>query len=144
MAIITVTWKSLRSLNSFSPVPRVWRLNKLIPYDSINDVGDSSIPCSTCGTPCTLRTANTVTNRGRKFYSCPAQSCSFFVYVVTSLNILVFVLSIYLPGYEPCWAHLFPILLDLVVHPSAAVYALKKIVMMEKSSILFVNLELVL
>uniref|UniRef100_A0A6N2L4U5 DNA topoisomerase n=1 Tax=Salix viminalis TaxID=40686 RepID=A0A6N2L4U5_SALVM len=29
--------------------------------------GESSIPCSTCGTPCVLRTANTANNRGRKW-----------------------------------------------------------------------------
>ncbi|XP_021911409.1 DNA topoisomerase 3-alpha-like, partial [Carica papaya] len=41
---------------------------------------ESSIPCSTCGTPCVLRTANTANNRGRKFYSCPSQECNFFVW----------------------------------------------------------------
>lgn len=42
--------------------------------------GESSIPCSTCGTPCVLRTANTANNRGRKFYSCSSQACNFFVW----------------------------------------------------------------
>ncbi|KAK4477749.1 hypothetical protein RD792_017010 [Penstemon davidsonii] len=43
--------------------------------------GEPSIPCTSCGAPCNLRTANTQANRGRKFYSCPAQGCNFFVYV---------------------------------------------------------------
>eukprot|EP00258_Populus_trichocarpa_P040725 XP_024456744.1 DNA topoisomerase 3-alpha isoform X1 [Populus trichocarpa] len=42
--------------------------------------GESSIPCSTCGTPCVLRTANTANNRGRKFYSCSSQACNFFAW----------------------------------------------------------------
>ncbi|GLT25087.1 hypothetical protein SLA2020_002400 [Shorea laevis] len=42
--------------------------------------GESSLPCSTCGTQCVLRTANTENNRGRKFYSCPSQGCNFFVW----------------------------------------------------------------
>ncbi|XP_011031138.1 PREDICTED: DNA topoisomerase 3-alpha isoform X2 [Populus euphratica] len=42
--------------------------------------GESSIPCSTCGTSCVLRTANTANNRGRKFYSCSSQACNFFVW----------------------------------------------------------------
>lgn len=43
--------------------------------------GDPSVvSCSTCGTPCVLRTANTATNRGRKFYSCPSQECNFFMW----------------------------------------------------------------
>ncbi|XP_041006940.1 DNA topoisomerase 3-alpha isoform X2 [Juglans microcarpa x Juglans regia] len=50
-------------------------------YRGMNpQTGDSSIPCSTCGTPCTLLTAKTATNRGRKFYSCPSQNCNFFVW----------------------------------------------------------------
>ncbi|GAY48166.1 hypothetical protein CUMW_109720 [Citrus unshiu] len=36
--------------------------------------------CTTCGTPCVLRTANTANNRGRKFYSCSSQECNFFVW----------------------------------------------------------------
>ncbi|KAJ4839363.1 hypothetical protein Tsubulata_043160 [Turnera subulata] len=42
--------------------------------------GESSISCGTCGSPCTLRTANTANNRGRKFYSCPSNACNFFVW----------------------------------------------------------------
>lgn len=42
--------------------------------------GEPSVPCNTCGTPCILRTANTANNRGRKFYSCQSQDCSFFVW----------------------------------------------------------------
>ncbi|KAH9717269.1 DNA topoisomerase 3-alpha [Citrus sinensis] len=42
--------------------------------------GESSIQCTTCGTPCVLRTANTANNRGRKFYSCSSQECNFFVW----------------------------------------------------------------
>ncbi|KAK4567071.1 hypothetical protein RGQ29_003062 [Quercus rubra] len=42
--------------------------------------GELSVPCSTCGTPCILRTANTANNRGRKFYSCQSQECNFFVW----------------------------------------------------------------
>nr|XP_043611083.1 DNA topoisomerase 3-alpha [Erigeron canadensis] len=41
--------------------------------------GDPVIPCTTCGSPCSLKTANTEANRGRKFYSCQAQGCKFFV-----------------------------------------------------------------
>ncbi|KAJ7962641.1 DNA topoisomerase [Quillaja saponaria] len=40
----------------------------------------TSVSCSTCGTPCALRTANTANNRGRKFYSCPSRDCNFFVW----------------------------------------------------------------
>ncbi|KAI8032637.1 DNA topoisomerase 3-alpha [Camellia lanceoleosa] len=42
--------------------------------------GESSISCDTCGTPCTLRTVNTESNRGRKFYSCQSQGCNFFAW----------------------------------------------------------------
>ncbi|KAK8951975.1 hypothetical protein KSP39_PZI003183 [Platanthera zijinensis] len=31
-----------------------------------------------CGEPCALRTANTESNRGRKFYSCQSRDCDFF------------------------------------------------------------------
>ncbi|KAJ0957522.1 putative DNA topoisomerase transcription factor interactor and regulator CCHC(Zn) family [Helianthus annuus] len=41
--------------------------------------GDSPIPCPTCGSLCVLKTANTESNRGRKFYSCQTQGCKFFV-----------------------------------------------------------------
>ncbi|KAJ0097008.1 hypothetical protein Patl1_28010 [Pistacia atlantica] len=40
--------------------------------------GESSIQCTTCGTTCVLRTANTANNRRGKFYSCPSQECNFF------------------------------------------------------------------
>ncbi|KAK7319115.1 hypothetical protein RJT34_03828 [Clitoria ternatea] len=42
--------------------------------------GEASVSCSSCGTPCLLRTANTANNRGRKFYSCQSQECNFFVW----------------------------------------------------------------
>ncbi|GAA0138254.1 DNA metabolism protein [Lithospermum erythrorhizon] len=42
--------------------------------------GEESIPCDSCGAPCSLRTANTDANRGRKFYSCRSQGCNFFVW----------------------------------------------------------------
>ncbi|CAK9167272.1 unnamed protein product [Ilex paraguariensis] len=42
--------------------------------------GESSIRCDRCGTACTLQTANTANNRGRKFYSCRSQGCNFFVW----------------------------------------------------------------
>ncbi|KAL4352305.1 hypothetical protein GQ457_06G034590 [Hibiscus cannabinus] len=42
--------------------------------------GEPSVSCSTCETPCVLRTANTENNRGRKFYSCPSQECNFFIW----------------------------------------------------------------
>ncbi|KAK3211450.1 hypothetical protein Dsin_016156 [Dipteronia sinensis] len=42
--------------------------------------GESSVPCTSCGTPCVLRTANTANNRGRKFYSCQSQECNFFLW----------------------------------------------------------------
>ncbi|XP_022774853.1 DNA topoisomerase 3-alpha isoform X2 [Durio zibethinus] len=48
--------------------------------------GDPSISCSTCRTPCVLRTANTANNRGRKFYSCPSQECNFFIWEDTLNN----------------------------------------------------------
>ncbi|CAN1231064.1 DNA topoisomerase 3-alpha [Linum grandiflorum] len=38
-----------------------------------------AVSCSTCGSPCTVRTANTANNRGRRFYSCNSQACNFFV-----------------------------------------------------------------
>ncbi|KAH1112455.1 hypothetical protein GYH30_010630 [Glycine max] len=41
--------------------------------------GEAFVSCSSCGTPCVLRTANTVNNRGRKFYSCQSQECNFSV-----------------------------------------------------------------
>ncbi|CAI9102586.1 OLC1v1000877C1 [Oldenlandia corymbosa var. corymbosa] len=34
--------------------------------------GEASIPCSSCGSPCTLLTSNSARNPGRKFYSCQA------------------------------------------------------------------------
>ncbi|PWA84665.1 topoisomerase 3alpha [Artemisia annua] len=38
------------------------------------------IPCPVCESPCSLTTANTDSNRGRKFYSCKStERCSFFV-----------------------------------------------------------------
>ncbi|XP_071914410.1 DNA topoisomerase 3-alpha isoform X2 [Coffea arabica] len=42
--------------------------------------GESSIHCNSCGEPCVLRTANTATNRGRKFFSCQSQGCNFFIW----------------------------------------------------------------
>ncbi|KAJ0623453.1 putative DNA topoisomerase transcription factor interactor and regulator CCHC(Zn) family [Helianthus annuus] len=45
--------------------------------------GDSPIPCPTCGSLCVLKTANTESNRGRKFYSCQTQGCKFFVVPTT-------------------------------------------------------------
>ncbi|KAK9110309.1 hypothetical protein Sjap_018369 [Stephania japonica] len=39
--------------------------------------GEASVPCSTCGVPCSVRTANTENNRGRRFYSC--RECNFFL-----------------------------------------------------------------
>ncbi|GAB4835559.1 DNA topoisomerase 3-alpha [Ancistrocladus abbreviatus] len=44
------------------------------------DTCESSIPCSSCGEPCLLRTANTANNRGRKFFSCQSQECNFFMW----------------------------------------------------------------
>ncbi|XP_008807898.2 DNA topoisomerase 3-alpha isoform X1 [Phoenix dactylifera] len=41
--------------------------------------GSGQVLCS-CGAPCALRTANTETNRGRKFYTCQSQECGFFVW----------------------------------------------------------------
>ncbi|CAI0428074.1 unnamed protein product, partial [Linum tenue] len=45
-----------------------------------NEQSASSVTCTTCGAPCTLRTANTEANRGRKFYSCNSQACNFFAW----------------------------------------------------------------
>ncbi|KAH7665841.1 DNA topoisomerase III protein [Dioscorea alata] len=42
-----------------------------------NDPGQ--ISCH-CGEPCTLRTANTENNRGRKFYTCQSRDCDFFLW----------------------------------------------------------------
>ncbi|KAL5075165.1 hypothetical protein RYX36_014149 [Vicia faba] len=42
--------------------------------------GESSVSCSSCGAPGVLRTANTANNRGRRFYTCQSQECSFFVW----------------------------------------------------------------
>ncbi|KAJ0981608.1 hypothetical protein J5N97_009863 [Dioscorea zingiberensis] len=36
--------------------------------------------CCHCGEPCTLRTANTENNRGRKFYTCQSRDCDFFLW----------------------------------------------------------------
>ncbi|XVE86482.1 hypothetical protein DITRI_Ditri18aG0037400 [Diplodiscus trichospermus] len=49
-------------------------------YDISIYAGDPSVSCSTCGTPCVLRTANTANNRGRKFYSCSSHECNFFIW----------------------------------------------------------------
>ncbi|KAK9110282.1 hypothetical protein Sjap_018342 [Stephania japonica] len=40
--------------------------------------GEASVPCNTCGAPCSVRTANTENNRGRRFYSC--RECNFFLW----------------------------------------------------------------
>ncbi|XP_047970026.1 DNA topoisomerase 3-alpha isoform X1 [Salvia hispanica] len=50
------------------------------PQEAVAGDGESTIPCTSCGAPCNLRTANTPANRGRKFYSCQAQGCNFFVW----------------------------------------------------------------
>ncbi|KAI8535364.1 hypothetical protein RHMOL_Rhmol10G0168400 [Rhododendron molle] len=49
-------------------------------FEIVDNAGDSSVPCETCGSPCFLLTANTANNRGRKFYSCQSQGCNFFVW----------------------------------------------------------------
>ncbi|KAF8089502.1 hypothetical protein N665_0503s0003 [Sinapis alba] len=41
---------------------------------------ETTVSCTTCGTPCAIRTANTEANRGRKFFSCPSQGCNFFTW----------------------------------------------------------------
>ncbi|KAG7607197.1 DNA topoisomerase 3-alpha [Arabidopsis thaliana] len=41
---------------------------------------ESTVSCNTCGSQCVLRTANTEANRGRQFFSCPTQGCSFFAW----------------------------------------------------------------
>ncbi|CAL9188554.1 DNA topoisomerase 3-alpha-like isoform X2 [Musa acuminata AAA Group] len=38
------------------------------------------VQCNSCGATCALRTANTESNRGRKFYTCQSQECGFFVW----------------------------------------------------------------
>ncbi|XP_057550339.1 DNA topoisomerase 3-alpha isoform X1 [Amaranthus tricolor] len=45
-----------------------------------NTNGRPAITCTSCGEPGVLRTANTANNRGRKFYTCLSQECSFFVW----------------------------------------------------------------
>uniref|UniRef100_A0A1D1YH00 DNA topoisomerase 3-alpha n=1 Tax=Anthurium amnicola TaxID=1678845 RepID=A0A1D1YH00_9ARAE len=42
--------------------------------------GRLSITCDKCGETCVMRTANTASNRGRKFYTCQSQECNFFVW----------------------------------------------------------------
>ncbi|WOK95806.1 DNA topoisomerase 3-alpha isoform X2 [Canna indica] len=42
--------------------------------------------CDSCGATCTLRTANTESNRGRKFYSCQSQECHFFIWADSMEN----------------------------------------------------------
>ncbi|KAK1297592.1 hypothetical protein QJS10_CPB15g01975 [Acorus calamus] len=57
--------------------PNVHVVRPARPVDSQN--GGNQIQC-TCGEPCVMRTANTATNRGRKFYSCQSRECDFFVW----------------------------------------------------------------
>ncbi|KAL1536325.1 DNA topoisomerase 3-alpha [Salvia divinorum] len=54
------------------------------PQEAVAGDGESTIPCTSCGAPCNLRTANTPANRGRKFYACRAQGCNFFVWEDTA------------------------------------------------------------
>ncbi|PIM98077.1 DNA topoisomerase [Handroanthus impetiginosus] len=71
-------WQTAHSASSFHSQSSRGRNAQF--QESATEDGESSIPCASCGTPCNLRTANTPANRGRKFYSCQAQSCNFFVW----------------------------------------------------------------
>ncbi|KAF6167122.1 hypothetical protein GIB67_029760 [Kingdonia uniflora] len=65
---------------------QVSRSQSVPPQRRNTQNGETSIACSTCGTMCGLRTANTETNRGRKFYSCQSRVCKFFVYAKLFLS----------------------------------------------------------
>ncbi|PKA51264.1 DNA topoisomerase III [Apostasia shenzhenica] len=60
-----------------SQFPRSRRTQSTRAPSSRNSAGP--ILCS-CGEPCTLRTANTESNRGRKFYTCQSRECDFFLW----------------------------------------------------------------
>lgn len=70
-----ILWSSLSFNHIFHWTPYLWYSN----LSCCHFAGEPSIPCGSCGNPCTLRTANTESNRGKKFYSC--QGCNFFMYV---------------------------------------------------------------
>ncbi|XP_031504229.1 DNA topoisomerase 3-alpha [Nymphaea colorata] len=50
------------------------------PTASGSNLGRSEILCDACQMPCVGRTANTSSNRGRKFYTCQSRDCNFFVW----------------------------------------------------------------
>ncbi|KAK6150821.1 hypothetical protein DH2020_015753 [Rehmannia glutinosa] len=73
-------WQTGHSSGSYANAPESSRGRNSRSQEAGKQDGESSIPCSSCGAPCNLRTANTLANRGRKFYSCQAQGCNFFVW----------------------------------------------------------------
>ncbi|CAA0839526.1 DNA topoisomerase 3-alpha, partial [Striga hermonthica] len=73
-------WQTGRSSGSHPPENSRGRNSRSQGAVSQDGAGESSIPCTSCGSPCNLRTANTAANRGRKFYSCQAQGCNFFMW----------------------------------------------------------------
>ncbi|RHN69971.1 putative DNA topoisomerase transcription factor interactor and regulator CCHC(Zn) family [Medicago truncatula] len=73
--------------HSSNDCPSQTRRSRNPQYPGMNQQnGESSVACSSCGTPCGLQTANTDSNRGRDFYSCQTQGCRFFVRWVDDLN----------------------------------------------------------
>ncbi|KAG8383914.1 hypothetical protein BUALT_Bualt04G0063600 [Buddleja alternifolia] len=71
-------WQTAHSASSYPSQSSRGRNAR--PQEAATRDGESSIPCTSCGASCNLRTANTAANRGRKFYSCQAQGCNFFVW----------------------------------------------------------------
>ena len=93
--------KIIKSFTLSTLSPEQLEFEWIMTNDSLNNAGELSVPCSTCGTPCILRTANTANNRGRKFYSCQSQECNFFVYVTLfTMNLAIF-LSISMSRHGP-------------------------------------------
>ena len=93
--------KIIKSFTLSTLSPEQLEFEWIMTNDSLNNAGELSVPCSTCGTPCILRTANTANNRGRKFYSCQSQECNFFVYVTLFTMNLVIFLSISMSRHGP-------------------------------------------
>ncbi|KAJ3673895.1 hypothetical protein LUZ60_005887 [Juncus effusus] len=67
--------------HSFQDCPSCFvdtRTTTRAPQNSRNISDD--LPCSRCGATCVQRTAGTENNRGRKFYKCQSENCSFFIW----------------------------------------------------------------
>ncbi|KAL4183811.1 hypothetical protein AMTRI_Chr11g156980 [Amborella trichopoda] len=50
------------------------------PGHGNSNSGGADVLCESCQMPCTVRTANTENNRGRRFYKCDRQECNFFIW----------------------------------------------------------------